>query len=89
MKGNLLMININCPVCGYEMGDLANFCNQCGSQLPPPSEPIDLKEKEELSKKFTLGFCGEIGHKIQKQMNKISGDDIRFCAICGEKINSV
>ena len=73
-------------------GNLANFCNQCGSKLPPPSEHIDLKEKEELSQEFTigsLGFCGKIGHKIQKQIGKLLGGDINFCVICGESIDSV
>ncbi|MBU1131773.1 zinc ribbon domain-containing protein [Patescibacteria group bacterium] len=79
------MSGITCPKCENKMGSLANFCNQCGTKLPPPNEPIDLDEKEGAKENFAegkyFGMCGTASHGFQRKLA-----DAKFCIICGRKI---
>jgi hypothetical protein len=81
-----------CSVCKNEMGDLANFCNKCGTKLPPApqSGATDAsafqKEKTVYVKEWSwegdsFGVCGTMGHVLQWVVV-----NAHFCAICGGKI---
>ena len=80
---------IPCPQCQHEMGDLADYCNQCGVKLPPPAQPVDPAEKTEEHREFSiekdnLGICGPVGHATQ-----VVVVNAKFCAACGAKFNFV
>ena len=71
------MCGIICPNCGHEMGDLAGFCNQCGTSFPPLTDPAALQEQE--SHKDIN--CHPVGHRLQK-----SEINAKFCSSCGVKL---
>ena len=71
---------ITCPQCKREIGDLANFCDQCGSKLPPPSVPINPEEKQNWLK--TFGDC----KNRKKLLPRGEVDDAKFCPGCGKKL---
>ena len=76
---------IVCPKCKKEMGSLANFCNQCGTRLPPPPQPVDPAEQAELRIESSwegknFGICGQRGHFMQAAIV-----NAKFCAVCGVK----
>jgi membrane protease subunit (stomatin/prohibitin family) len=75
----------------HGMGDLANFCNQCGAKLPPPEPPLGPEEEKQKIENsgetntvgemvYPMGHCGLIGHALQ-----VAAVNAKFCAVCGTK----
>jgi len=61
------------------MGDLANFCDQCGSQLPSSSVSIDPAEKQDWLESF--GNCSK-----RKKLLSEEVDNAKFCPGCGKRL---
>lgn len=71
-----------CPTCGKGMGSLALFCNKCGTELPPNSNPVDLEEGER--EEILRVFCEGLGHKIQTLLL----GSVNFCPFCGANLGA-
>ena len=74
---------IVCPECEKEMGNLAKFCNKCGTRLPPPAQSVDPEEGAERHAEFSFegsrfGICGSAGHIMQAAIA-----NAKYCAVCG------
>ena len=83
-----------CSRCQNErMGEMADFCDQCGTKLPPLElDQDELRDKARFQAKshnteefLANGFpiCGPFGHLVRLT---IIGEKSGFCPACGEKV---
>jgi hypothetical protein len=69
--------SIVCPKCLKIMGSLAKFCNQCGAELPSPTEIVSEEERRTAKRQL----CSPNGHLIQ-----VAAANAKFCVQCGVAI---
>lgn len=74
---------LTCTTCQHEMGDLASYCNRCGSRLPPPDAPL-TPDDQELKAELHRENCSRLGHILQKVTVNAG-----YCVECGVKITIV
>ena len=82
-----------CSFCGKDLGSLARFCIECGTELPKlspeenPGEDVDHKQRLLRDKLFValLGepLCSETGHGFQREKMQAV-----YCIECGQKIGT-
>lgn len=74
-----------CPACTGRVGDLANFCNQCGKKLSPSMDKETVREREKFATAelgVLGGACGKVGHAFQKGVV-----GAKYCLICGKDLS--
>jgi predicted amidophosphoribosyltransferase len=91
-------IKVFCPTCKKEVDRLANFCEFCGTKIPPiknlTKAEQELKEKE-FENSIITGKCSR-DHKrvinlveVPPEYKESGGIITRYCVECGEAIDEI
>ncbi|MGD6934358.1 MAG: zinc ribbon domain-containing protein [Candidatus Bathyarchaeia archaeon] len=87
---------IKCPICGKNLPDDANFCNNCGnstrqvysSNQETTNEKEIVQHPERYQKQsFPYAHRCRNGHLIPAFTPIITANNNRYCPYCGERLS--